>query len=185
MIKRTIILLLTNFSIVLSLTKVSRVIISNNINKLYFYNTKREIFGTYLTFDKNAEFSFLPYEIFSILSNYIIQSDDILCDKSKININNTEYEAFICDKEVSGILKEDILYLLENINFITNKYAIKIPHEMLFILKDGSNYLRFVSSRNVEHIVLDKELIDLMNVEFLNNDNFIIHNKECYSDLEV
>ena len=177
MLEKRMVLLLINFSIVLSLTKVSRFIISNDINNLKSFDIIREIFGTYLTFDKNAEFSFLPYEIFDIIYYYVFQSDEYLtCKESKININNTEFKAITCGK--------NILTYFENFNFITAKYAIKFSNEMLFVLKDNLYYLRFVSSRNVEHIVLDKEIINLMNIEFLDNDNFIINNKECYSELK-
>ena len=176
MLEKIIILLLANFSIVLSLTKVSRIIISNNISNLFTYDTKREIFGTYLTFDKNAEFSLVPYEVFNIISSYVFGREDIICDESKIKKDNIEYEAIVCN--------EMILSLFENFNFITNKYAIKFTNKMLFVSKDDLYYLRFVSSRNVEHIFLDKELIDLMKIEFRDNDNFVINNKDCYSELK-
>ena len=175
MLEKTITLFIINFSIVLSLTKVSRIIISDNINDLYFYDSKRAIFGTYLTFDKNAEFSFLPYEVYDIIYEYAMGKDDFICERSKIDINKTEYDAIVCN--------EAILSFFDNFNFITAKYAIKVPYKKLFISKDNLYYLRFITSRNVEHIVFDKELIDYMDIEFLGDDNFIINNKECYSEL--
>lgn len=167
---------LIQISISLPLIPVSKFILSDNVNNMKFYDLRYDITGTYLTFDKEAEFSFLPYEIYSIIENYATGTEEIDCDAKKIEINGVQYQAFWCG-EIS-------LNMFDDINLITEKYSIKIPSSEFFVDYNERKYFRFVSSKNVEHIVLDKVLINFMNIKFLDNDDYIIQNKNCTNEFK-
>ena len=152
---------------ILSLIPVLKIIITDNLNKLNFFHLMYDTSGIFLDFYNDSEFSFIPYEIYKIIfSKYV--TDVYPCEGKKIVINENEYESFWCYPGGMGFFR--------NWYLITEKYAIKIDSSKLFILKNDNYYFRFVSSRNVENIVIDKKLSDLMEVEILDNDDFIINN---------
>ena len=167
-------LILVQVSISLPLIPVSKFILSDNFNDMKFYDLRYDITGTYLTFDQEAEFSFLPYEIYYIIENYATGSEEVDCTDKKIEINGIQYNAFWCE--------ESSFQMFDDINLITEKYSIKIPSSEFFVVYNEKYYFRFISSKNVEHIVLDKELINFMDIEFLDNDDYIIHNEKCINE---
>ena len=161
-------------SISLPLIPVSKLILCNFVNSIKYYDLRYDITGTYLTFDKEAEFSFFPYEIYNVIKSYAPGIDEVYCSDKKIDVNETEYTALWCENNPSK--------LFSDINILTEKYSMKIPSSEMFVIYNGQYYLRFLSSKNVEHIVLDKELISFMNVEFLDNNDYIIHNEKCINE---
>ena len=165
---KTFFLLMFQLSNILSLIPITKIIIGGDLKSLNRYNLRYDASGIFLKFDFDSEISFLPYEIYKIIITDYVLSDYIPCDEKKIVVNGNEYETFRCDP--SG------LNLFTNFYLITEKYAIKINYENLFTLIDNEYYFRFVSLRNVENIVIDKNLCDLMKVK-LDNDDFIIYNE--------
>ena len=160
---------------ILSLIPVIKIIITDNLNEFYSFDLRYDTSGIFLDFDNDSELSFIPYEIYKIIENKYI-NDVYACEGRKIVINNNEYEGFIC---YSGALS-----FFKNWYLITEKYVIKIKSSKLFVLKDEYYFFRFVSSRNVENIIIDKQLSDSMKVELLGNDDFIIHNEEYIYQFE-
>ena len=149
-------------------------IISENLNDLSSIDLRYDTSGMFLDFDNNSEVSFIPYEIYKIITDKYTNKE--LCEKKEIVVNDNQYETFWCYPGALGFFR--------NINLITEKYAIKISSSSLFIYKDDNYYFRFVSSRNVENFIFGKKLINLMKIEFLDNDDFIINNKECIHQFE-
>ena len=165
---KTSFLLLLQFTGILSLIPVIKIVSSNNLMNLNSYNLRYDMTGIYLKFDFDSEMSFLPYEVYQIIvSEY--SSEYVPCEQKNINFDGKEFEAFWCDRE--GIA------FFSNLNLITEKYVIKINAADLFTVIDNEYYFRFISSRNIENIVIDKNLSDLMKVELLDNDDFTIHNE--------
>ena len=84
------------------------------------------------------------------------------------------------EKEIGNGLQVLITHIFNPVcfpavNFILDDRAIKIPTEFLFKKKDVYEFV-FLMKENQDKIVFGKDLIDLMNIEFINN-GIIIHNK--------
>ena len=172
---KTFFLLMFQLSNILSLIPITKIIIGGDLKSLNRYNLRYDASGIFLKFDFDSEISFLPYEIYKIIISDYVLSDYVPCDEKKIEVNGIEYETFRCDSE--GI------HLFTNFYLITEKYAIKINSENLFNFMNNDYYFRFLSLRNVENIIIDKNLSDLMKVE-LNNNDFIIRNESFIYQFE-
>ena len=76
----------------------------------------------------------------------------------------------------------------ETIHFILEEKGITIPIQQLFVLKDEEAHLysfRFLAKEEEENIIFGKDLIELMNIDFKdNNQNFVINNDDYISKIE-
>ena len=68
----------------------------------------------------------------------------------------------------------------ETTHFILENLGISIPFKYFYIkTKIEQNYkLVFKSNKNQEYIEFGKDLLDAMNIEFKDEKNFVINNKE-------
>ena len=75
----------------------------------------------------------------------------------------------------------------ETIHFILKDIGITIPLNELFIPKNIANNLysfRFLGKEDQENIIIGKDLIDLMDITFIDNTNFIINNKSFITNVK-
>ena len=123
--------------------------------------------GINLEFDPNSDISSIPlqieleiengfYSIYEGTEPYDIEKDE----DYKILVSHTFYEA-----------------CFPAINFILGDKGIKIPSKYLFKKqKDFFYEFIFLLSKKNDKIILGKDLIELMKVEFFNNGEFSINN---------
>ena len=148
-------------------------LLSENINNLdsnsdKIFNHFCNIKGNGIVFNNEINVNIMPINLFSEIFNFFyITYEEILMVEMK---NKDDY-------------KEMIFYsfynTFETVNFILEDICITIPIKDLFIKNKKKNYtFRFIGKENEDNIVLGKDLIELMNIEFIGNDNFIIHNKD-------
>ena len=132
-------------------------------NFFYSLNTK----GVGIIFNNNSEINSIPYHLFKQLVDII----DIYIDGySFIKTNEKGYQELL----LYGYLIEPI-----SLHFITENIGITIPNDIFFQrnISYMSNFT-FLSKENQENIVIGKYLMDLMKIEFNNQNEFIINNKD-------
>ena len=160
---------------------IHHLIITSNINHTilinedYFYyslNTK----GVGIIFDYNSEINLIPFYLFKQI-------------KKILDIWNLDNYSFIKDKDNN--YQELIFYgYLNNIisfHFITDSIGLTFPNDILFpkVLNTiGSYTFSFLSKENQENIIIGKNMTDSMKIEFLENNEFIINNKDFISSIE-
>ena len=74
----------------------------------------------------------------------------------------------------------------ETTHFILENFGISIPAKYFLVTTEEHQIygIRFFSKENQEFIEFGKDLIDIMNIEFKDEKNFIINNKEFITKLE-
>ena len=148
----------------------------SNINlKEYFYFSL-DVKGVGIIFDKNSNVSLIPYYLFKQI-------------KKILDVYSPDSNSYILDKE--NDYKEIIIFYFLNNNFsfnlILEKIGITFPNDVLFYRpKDeiNKNYFIFLTKENQENIIFGKNLIDLMKIEFDNDEDFIINNNDFVTHLE-
>ena len=121
--------------------------------------------GMILSFDPSLNYSLIPLQIENEIKNGFYTIVEF----------SEPYE-----KDIGNGFQVLITHIFNPIcfpavNFILDDRAIKIPTEFLFRKKDVYEFV-FLMKENQDKIVFGKDLIDLMNIEFINN-GFVIHNK--------
>ena len=115
--------------------------------------------------------------LFQDIITYYKISNDFVLDKIE-NIQNG-YKQFLILESIRP---------RETIHFIIKDYGITIPLKQLFYSiedeEDFVYYFRFLSKEDQENIIIGNDLIQLMNITFIGNDNFIINNNEFISKLD-
>ena len=147
--------------------QVHRIIMNDNLTDMEKASYQFYHKGMILTFDPNLNYSIIPLQIENEIKNgfYTI-------------IEYSEpYE-----KDIGNGLQVLITHVFNpicfpSINIILQDRAIKIPTDFLFKKKDVYEFI-FLIKENQDKIVFGKDLINLMNIKFINNKNeFVIHNK--------
>ena len=158
-----------------------KIIAIDNINKFksetnlnHFYIESK---GIGINFNNNSDVSSIPMNLFQEIVTFYRIADDYLIDKIE-DIKNGYKQYLIIESTRPK----------ETINFILKDYGITFPLKQLFYsLEDEEDfvyYFRFVSREDQENIIIGKDLIQLMNVTFIDKDNFIINNSEFISKLD-
>ena len=159
-----------------------KIIIIKDINEMksekknlnYYYLESK---GIGITFNKNSDVSVIPMNLFQDIITYYKISNDFVLDKIE-NIQNG-YKQFLILESIRP---------RETIHFIIKDYGITIPLNQLFYSiedeEDFVYYFRFLSKEDQENIIIGNDLIQLMNITFIGNDNFIINNNEFISKLD-
>jgi len=143
------------------------IVMNDNITQMdkasYYFRTKSLI----LTFDPYSNISSIPLLIHNEIKQgfYTIYPGTEPYEKDLKN----GYQAFI-----SHHYDE---YCFPAVNFILSDRSITIPSKYLFKKKGVFEFV-FLINENQDKIIIGKDLIDLMNVEFINDNEFYIHNKE-------
>ena len=144
---------------------VHRIIMNDNLKDMEKASYQFTHKGIVLTFDPNLNHSLIPIQIENEIKNGFYTIVEF----------SEPYE-----KEIGNGLQVLITHIFNPVcfpavNFILDDRAIKIPTEFLFKKKNVYEFV-FLMKENQDKIVFGKDLIDLMNIEFINN-GFVIHNK--------
>ena len=181
--KILILLIIINrfFSNVSSNFPLYKLIITKDINKFKLENKFKHFYfetkGVGIIFDNNSDISFIPKQIFYEIYKFYEKAHEEFIQKIELLSNgNSQY-----------ILIES-LKPCETIHLILKDYGITIPSKELFFSKENEEdfvyYFRFYTNEEQENIVIGKDLIELMNITFKDNNNFIINNKDYKSQIE-
>ena len=149
---------------------------SNNmtsINYLYFsLNTK----GVGIIFDYNSEINLIPYHLIKQIKRYI-------------EIYLLDGYSFLKEKEneLQELKFFGYMFKIISFNFITANIGINIPNDVLFpkepnVIEQFS--FAFLTKEDQDNIIIGKNLIDLMKLEFNDKNEFIINNKSFISLVE-
>ena len=157
-----------------SLISLYKIFLSENITHLEIinnYNINLDSKGVALIFDNSSDINLIPMNIFNQIYNFYYSTyDDI---KVYINHLPNGYNEF----EIISNLNR-----YESIHFILKEFGISFPLHEFFVTKNEIRHqyiLRFLSKESQENIIFGKDLIQSMNISFLDNsDNFFINNRE-------
>ena len=159
-----------------------KLVITHDINKFKLDDKFKDFYfepkGVRIIFDKNSDISLMPMQIFyEIYKFYEVAHDELIY---KIEII----------KGISQYLIIDSLKPYETIHFIFEDFGITIPYNELFFDKKDEEedgfvyYFRFYSNKEQENIIIGKDLIELMNITFIDDNNLVINNKKYISKIE-
>ena len=160
-----------------SIFPVRKIILTDDLNKMFLNNNIRidiEPLGYGITFNNNSNISLIPYNLFTRIRTYYEGFEDII---SSVKISEDG------NKEI--ILYVNIDYGFETFHFILENFGISIPLKYYLVEKDETQKygIRFLTNENQEYICFGKDLIEVMDIEFTDKNNFIIHNDEFISKL--
>ena len=166
-----------SYSQISSIIPLYKIIAAEDINKIktnqkygYLYNTK----GIGIIFNSNYNISIIPKQLFYNIYRYY---HDVYFYPDKIENIVGGYEQYILFETIKPH---------ETIHFILKDYGIIIPLKDLFFTKEDDEdliyYFRFLTKEDQENIIIGKDLINLMDVTFENN-NIIINNKDYISKI--
>ena len=151
---------------------VKKIIFTNNIYKLNIPQTIQwnlESQGYAISFNDKSNISLIPYNLMLDLYNYFYADEEI---GSTIRKHKNGTEELIINANIYSDDYETIHFILENIGII-------IPVKYFYIEKGFQEYgIRFYSKENQEYIEFGKDLIDIMKIEFKDDNDFVIHNEE-------
>ena len=157
---------------------IYKLIITSNLNYVnvtnlaYYINYSLNTKGVGIKFDYNSEINIIPYHLFNQIRKIIeIFIDGYLFIKDKDN----NYKELL----LIGYMDDIISF-----HFITENIGITIPNNVLFplnISEIGRSTFTFLTKENQENIIIGKNLMDLMKIEFNNENDFIIRNDEFIS----
>ena len=84
------------------------------------------------------------------------------------------------------IVYATLYYGFETPHFLFETFGISIPTKYYLIEKGESQRygIIFMTKEDQEYIVFGKDLIDVMEIEFKDENNFIIHNDEFISKFD-
>ena len=153
--------------------QVHRIIMNDNITDMEKTSYQFSHKGMILTFDPSLNYSLIPIQIENEIKNgfYTIVEYSEPYEKDMGN----GFQALITH------IYDPICF--SAINFILDDKGIRIPKEYFFRKKDVYEFI-FLMKENQDKIIFGKDLIDLMEIEFINNNNdFIIHNKDFVINL--
>ena len=147
------------------LYEVHRIIMNDNLSDMEKSSYQFFHKGMILAFDPSLNYSLIPLQIENEIKNGFYTIVEF----------SEPYE-----KDIGNGFQVLITHIFNPIcfpavNFILDDRAIIIPTKFLFRKKDVYEFV-FLMKENQDKIVFGKDLIDLMNIEFINN-GFVIHNK--------
>ena len=152
---------------------IKKIIFTSNIKNLC--DTKNiqwnyEAKGYGIFFNQESNISLIPYNLFNDILSYF-ESDEYLITKVK-KLENGIQEIEI----VANFENEDY----ETLHFILENSGISIPFKYFYIKKsiEQTYGLVFKTRENQECIEFGKDLIEAMNIEFKDEKNFVINNKQ-------
>ena len=172
-----ILILLIFISIIFSQTTpvypVFKIILSENIDDIYsnsnqIFNLFINIKGVGIKFDLNSERNIMP--------NHLIET---IYQFYKDHYSNFYYFVKTTKNEYTELVISDECQRLEIIHLILEDRGIVIPLNELFTLNKESNRFiyRFLGKEDEENIIIGKDLINTMDIQFIDN-NYIIGNED-------
>ena len=135
-------------------------------------NTK----GVGIIFDYNSEINLIPYHLINQIKKYVeiflLDGYTFLIEKGK------DYQELV----FFGYIFKTISF-----NFITENIGITFPNNILFPKAPnsiGQFSFAFLSKEDQDNIIIGKNLINLMELEFNEKNEFIINNKSFISSVQ-
>ena len=167
-----------------SIIPVKKILIADDVktlslSKISRYNLNSIGFG--IKFDNTSNISYVPYNLFRDIAYTFKFIEDSYPTIKKMN--GTQ----------ELIIKTNYFYGFEIIHFILENIGITIPLKYYLIKKETKKEdddeeqeysMVFLTKEDQENIIFGSNLIKLMNIEFKNENNFIIHNDEFISKLD-
>ena len=158
---------------------IKKIIFTSNIKNLcdtkniqWNYESK----GYGILFNKESNISLIPYNLFNDILNYL-ESDEYLVTRVQ-KLENGIQEIVIN----TNFENEDY----ETTHFILEKSGISIPFKYFYVYKNSKQIygVVFKTRENQEYIEFGNDLIDEMNVEFTDEQNFVINNKQFMTEID-
>ena len=163
---------------------VKKILITDDVKTLSFtriskYNLNSKGYG--IKFDNTSNTSFVPYNLFR----------DIVYTFRFIDDSNPSIKKYNGTQELT--IKTNYFYGFEIIHFILENMGITIPLKYYLMKKETikedddeeQEYgMVFLTKEDQENIIFGSNLIELMKIEFTDENNFIIHNEEFISKLD-
>ena len=171
----------TLFSQISTVFPLKKLILTQNIKEFKlnsrFKNYDEETKGVGIIFNNDSEISIMPKQIFhNIYRFYEIVHDEIIY---KIETLSNGYSQLL-------LLESNRPY--ERLHLILENIGITFPLQVLFFSieeeEDFAYYFRFLTNEEQENIIIGKDLIELMNITLIDNNKFIINNREFISEVE-
>ena len=157
---------------------VKKIIFTNNIKDLFSAKNIQINFeskGYGILFNDKSNISLIPYNLFLDIYNYFFHEEDI---SIKIKKHENGIEEILINAYVEGDDFETTHFILEN-------FGISIP--VKYFLVNTEEYqiygIRFLSKKDQEYIEFGKDFIEVMNIEFKDEKNFVINNEEFITKL--
>jgi hypothetical protein len=169
----------SSFSQITQIIPLYKLLIAGDINKLKEkekYNICIKPKGVGIIFNKTSEISIMPEQLFYEITKYYKVVYDLI---DKVETTKNGYSLYL----IIECLRPD-----ETIHFILKDMGITIPLKTLFYDNDEDEgmvyYFRFLTKKDQENIIIGKDLIDLMDITFIDNTNFIINNKSFITNVK-
>ena len=169
----------SSFSQITQIIPLYKLLIAGDINKLKEkekYNICIKPKGVGIIFNKTSEISIMPEQLFYEITKYYKVVYDLI---DKVEQTKNRYSLYL----IIECLRPD-----ETIHFILKDMGITIPLKTLFYDNDEDEgmvyYFRFLTKKDQENIIIGKDLIDLMDITFIDNNNFIINNKSFITNVK-
>ena len=173
------ILFSSSFSQITQVIPLYKLLIAGDINKFKEkekYNTCFKPKGVGIIFNKTSEISIMPEQLFYEITKYYQVVYDLI---DKVEPTKNGYNLYL----IVECLRPD-----ETIHFILKDMGITIPLKTLFYDNDEDEgmvyYFRFLTKKDQENIIIGKDLIDLMDITFIDDTNFIINNKSFVTNVK-
>ena len=156
-----------------------KLLIAGDINKFKEkekYNICIKPKGIGIIFNQTSEISIIPEQLFYEITKYYQVVYDLI---DKVEQTKNGYSLYL----IVECLRPD-----ETIHFILKDMGITIPLKILFYDNEEDEgmvyYFRFLTKKDQENIIIGKDLIDLMDITFIDNNNFIINNKSFVTNVK-
>ena len=156
-----------------------KLLIAGDINKFKEkekYNICLKPKGIGIIFNQTSEISIIPEQLFYEITKYYQVVYDLI---DKVEQTRNGYSLYL----IIECLRPD-----ETIHFILKDMGRTIPLKILFYDNEKDEgmvyYFRFLTKKDQENIIIGKDLIDLMDITFIDNNNFIINNKSFVTNVK-
>ena len=172
-----ILIIFYNIPISLSLASeiipIYKIILSPNLNKLDRSSSSQLILnnikGIGLIFDTNSENNIMPMHLIKYIQSFYDHFEETITDFLP-NEKENEYFELILSYYYRGS---------ESLHLIFEKFGISIPIADLLKYDEEEDIYRFkfITKENQENIIIGKDLIEFMNIDFKDINNIIINKK--------
>jgi len=167
-----------------SIIPVKKILITDDVKTLSLSRISKydlNSIGYGIKFDSTSNVSYVPYNLFGNIAYTFKFIED----------SNPTIKKYNGTQELT--IKTNYFYGFEIIHFILENIGITIPLKYYLIKKetkkenvdDEQEYgMVFLTKEDQENIIFGNNLIEQMNIEFKDENNFIIHNEEFISKLD-
>ena len=150
---------------------LKKLVVIDNLNDLTKETKKiyNDIIGIGIEFRTDSDLNILPINLLEFIFYFY---DTEYQDEYSFGMRyNVYYNAMVCYEDE---VPEDV----ENIFFVLENKGIMLPFKDIFNKDDkGINIFKFIGVKDSDRIIIGKSLMELMDIKFIGNNDFIINNK--------